>query len=327
MPNASFFSDWSRFGMLRADWPQQHPSLAVAYGTPPESFTKHAVRSATTPFGGWTDSRVLAEFNFQSHSIFSGLMNVSVARNGKRLSPDGDWISLCEIHEPTHDYLELECFLGDGFRIQRHFILAHEEEVMVIADSVLPRKEYYAQQRKKKPEKPSQAAPRIEYELRIPLSPWIRGQAGEPHGMERVLFSTSSSKEYPLLRILPLGLPEWDSDAASGELSFEEDSLVLRQFGNGVALFAPLFFEMNTSRIRYPYTWRRLSVGEKLEKASSDQAVGFRVQSHKNQYLLYRSLTEQRNRTVLGHNLVSDLFFGRFTKETGVETILEVEEE
>jgi hypothetical protein len=267
------------------------------------------------------------EFNYRSQTFFSGPENASIIRNGKTLVPDGNWISLCEIHEPTHDYLELECFLGEGFRVQRHFFLAHDEEILILADSILPRKEFYTQAGKKKSDKVLDESSRIEYELRIPLSPWVRIQPGEPQGTERILFSTSVSKETPLLRVLPLALPEWSTDEPSGELIFEENSLVLRQFGTGVALFAPLFFDLSPTRIRYPYTWRRLTVGEKREKATDDQAVGFRIQSHKSQYLFYRSLTEQRNRTVLGHNLVSDLFFGHFNKEHGIEAILEVEEE
>jgi len=269
----------------------------------------------------------MMEFNFQSQTIFSGPEQVSISRGGKKLTSDGDWTALCEIHEPTHEYLELECFLGDGFRIQRHFLLAHDEEILILADTVLPRKEFYAQAGKKKSEGALDDSARLEYELRIPLSPWMRGQGGKPHGTERVLFSTSVSKEGPLLRVLPLALPEWDTEQPTGELVFEENSLVLRQFGTGVALFTPLFFDLSASRIRYPYAWRCLTVGEKREKVTDDQAVGFRIQSHKSQYLFYRSLTEQRNRTVLGHNLVSDLFFGHFNMEHGVETILEVEEE
>jgi len=335
LPKSSLFSSWSRFAMLRPHWDHAHPSVAVAYGLgsgsagdQPANEQARCPRSQdVAPFGGWSDSRVCLELNFQSQTVFSGPESVSVVYGGKKLMPDGDWTSLCEIHEPTHDYLELECFLSDGFRIQRHFFLAHDEEILILADSVLPRKEFYTQTGKKKTDKTSGEPTRMEYELRLPLSPWMRGQPGQPHGTERVLFSTSVSKESPLLRVLPLALAERDTDQSTGELVFEENSLVLRQFGNGVALFAPLFFDLSPSRIRYPYLWRHLTVGEKREKATDDQAVGFRVQLHKNQYLFYRSLTEQRNRTVLGHNLVSDLFFGHFNKEHGVETILEVEEE
>ncbi|MCL2304111.1 MAG: hypothetical protein FWC43_02065 [Planctomycetaceae bacterium] len=323
LPRASFFSNWSRFAMLRPHWDHVHPSVAITYG----KALPNGESNAATPFGGWSDSRIGLELNFQSQTIFSGSENVSVVRGGKKLTTDGDWTSLCEIHEPTHDYLELECFLGEGFRIQRHFLLAHDEEILILADSVLPRKEFYTQAGKKKSDNALDESARLEYELRIPLSPWMRVQPGEPQGTERVLFSTSVSKERPLLRVLPLALPEWQSNISTGELVVEENSLVLRQFGTGVALFAPLFFDLSPSRIRYPYTWRQLSVGEKRERTTDDQAVGFRIQLHKNQYLFYRSLTEQRNRTVLGHNLVSDLFFGHFNKEHGVETILEVEEE
>ena len=321
LPKASFVSNWSRFAMLRPHWDHSQPSVTITYG---EALP---TRTSTTPFGGWSDSRIGLELNYQSQTIFSGAEQVSVVRGGKKLVPDGDWTSLCEIHEPTHDYLELECFLGEGFRIQRHFLLAHDEEILILADSILPRKEFYTQTGKKKSDKMLDEAARFEYELRIPLSPWMRVQPGEPHGTELVLFSTSASKGTPLLRVLPLALSEWDTDDPAGELTFEEHSLVLRQFGTGVALFAPLFFDLSPFRIRYPYTWRRLSIGERREQTTDDQAVGFRVQSHKSQYLFYRSLTEQRNRTVLGHNLVSDLFFGHFNKEHGVEAILEVEEE
>jgi hypothetical protein len=82
---------------------------------------------------------------------------------------------------------------------------------------------------------------------------------------------------------------------------------------------------LDTERLGKRYTWRQLTVGENLQKVRDDQAVGYRIQLGQEQFLLYRSLTSQANRTVLGHNLIDDFCFARFAPATGVEPLIAVE--
>jgi hypothetical protein len=53
--------------------------------------------------------------------------------------------------------------------------------------------------------------------------------------------------------------------------------------------------------------------------------VGFRIQVEHRQWLLYRSLTRPANRAVLGHNLISESLFARFTARGRVIPLVEVE--
>jgi hypothetical protein len=64
-----------------------------------------------------------------------------------------------------------------------------------------------------------------------------------------------------------------------------------------------------------------------MNKIQEDQAVGYRVQVNKEQFLLYRSMTPLANRTVLGHNLIDDFCFARFFPETGVEPLIVIDSE
>lgn len=347
LPETTYFSAWSGIGQLRSGWSFEEPALSVLYGELPPENRFHRPFAASSPFGGWSDSNVLVELNFRYQTVFTGPWNVAIRYGGQALQAKGAWTSLCEICESDHDYYEIECELSDGFRLQRHLLLAHDDEILIMADTVLPQKRCLEkirndfQARKAVPAKVGKTRPRsvsasesrplLEYESRIALSSSIRGQHGEPGANERVLYSRSHSKETPICRIVPLALPEWCAEAPSsspnGTLEIEGYSLSLRQYAEGIGLFAPLLFDLNPSRLRYPYTWRRLTVGENLEKVPHDKAVGFRVQLHRDQFLLYRSLSEAANRSVLGHNLVSDLYFARFDKTEGVQTIVEVEEE
>jgi hypothetical protein len=72
-------------------------------------------------------------------------------------------------------------------------------------------------------------------------------------------------------------------------------------------------------------TWRKLTVAESLETQPDDVAVGYRVQIGKEQWLIYRSLVEPANRTLLGHNLSTEALVARFDRTGEVEPLVEVE--
>ncbi len=86
----------------------------------------------------------------------------------------------------------------------------------------------------------------------------------------------------------------------------------------------PLWFDLNPKRFGKQRTWRQLTVAASLERVAEDVAVGYRVQSAKDQWLLYRSLDAPANRTVLGQNLSCEGLIGRFNKEGGVDEYFEI---
>jgi hypothetical protein len=66
-------------------------------------------------------------------------------------------------------------------------------------------------------------------------------------------------------------------------------------------------------------------VAESLKTQSPETAVGYRVAIGNRQWLIYRSLTPPRNRTLLGHNLSTEMLVTRFTRQGEIETLLEIE--
>jgi hypothetical protein len=86
-----------------------------------------------------------------------------------------------------------------------------------------------------------------------------------------------------------------------------------------------MLFDLDPQRSKKCRTWRRLTVSESLQALPRDAAVGFRAQSGSDQWLVYRSLGPAANRAVLGQNISSEFYAGRFKTEDGlVETWTEI---
>ena len=131
-------------------------------------------------------------------------------------------------------------------------------------------------------------------------------------------------KKQPL--VVPLALPEWKTDSRQGHLSQTALGLTLSQTGQGGALYAPVLFDLGGRRsVARRCTWRQLTVAENRTILPPYVAVGYRVQLNRRQWMLYRSLTSQANRTVLGQNLVSEFLFAEFLPNGMVQNLLEVE--
>ena len=74
-----------------------------------------------------------------------------------------------------------------------------------------------------------------------------------------------------------------------------------------------------------PATWRQLTIAENRQTLSPDLAVGYRVQVRNDHWLVYRSLGPRGNRTLLGHNLVSEFLVARFKTDGEIEPLVEIE--
>ncbi len=352
LPQESYFSDWSGMAVLKSGWEHDDASLTVVYDGADSPARRTGPVPDVAPFGGWTDAAVVAELNARSQTLSSGPWRTSIRFDDQPVEPDASrkknrvgcaltppeierhWNVVCEEIETAYDYLELECALSHHLRLQRHFLLMHDEELLLVADAVLP--EDVDSHR-------STHAGMIEYELSFPLGNTVHSDCGKHGKRETELLLIGppvpyGTKEVPLARILPLALPEWKSveivdsqnratGRVGGTLDVENGCLVHRLWAKGSGLFAPLVFDLSPARMKQPYTWRQLTVGENLQGVPRDLAAGFRLQFGKNHYLLYRSMTSTANRSVLGHNLVSDLLFARFTPAGQVEPILEVVKE
>ena len=86
-----------------------------------------------------------------------------------------------------------------------------------------------------------------------------------------------------------------------------------------------MFIDLKTRRFDKELTWRNLTVGERLEIQPGDVAVGYRVQVGRRQWVIYRSLAPPANRTVLGQNLSTEFFIGRFLPNGETEELIQVQ--
>lgn len=270
--------------------------------------------SASLDFRSQNDQSVLLEVAVQKEPILFGLWTFDVRLGGKTLPPAGQWTTICEHTERSCDYLEIDLPLAEDYRLQRSLLLDHKNKVLFVSDTVLADEEHKTNKT-------------LSYCAEFYVSPKL--QAKTSSEATEIEFRPSGRHTTSAFRVLPLALPEWrtakQTGLVSGTLIETDGTLILRQESTGRSLFAPLFFDLDTDRLGKRYTWRQLSVGENLQRVREDQAVGYRIQLGQEQFLLYRSLTPQASRTLLGHNLVDDFCFARFDPKTGVDPLIAVE--
>ena len=121
-------------------------------------------------------------------------------------------------------------------------------------------------------------------------------------------------------------IPEWRAEKRIGELAHSCEGLELRQSQGGGRLFAPLFADLDRRRYRKKLTWRQLTVAESLQVQPPEVAAGYRVAlGEHHQWLIYRSLAPKANRTLLGHNLSTEMLVARFDRSGKVDPLVEIE--
>jgi hypothetical protein len=260
-------------------------------------------RSAPRLAVSYAGSEVKIELDACGERLFAGPWNVETECDGKLAQVAGEWENLCWLSDKNCDFLELSIPLSEGLRLERQLLLARNDEVLYLADIVVS----------------ASGQPRnIKHSLGLPLD-------------ERVVWQPEGDTRDGVLRagksqaaVLPLALPEWRVDPRGGTLTAENGRLVLTQESTVRAMCCPLFFDLRPSRAKKERTWRQLTVAEWMEVLPRDVAVGYRAQSGRAQWLIYRSLGPAGNRTVLGHNIASEFCAGRF-RSGKFEEWLEIE--
>ena len=250
----------------------------------------------------YPDTSCRVELGCGKDVLFSGTWAFDLRIDGAPVVPTGEWTKQCWVSDKDMDYLELEITLSEGLRVQRHFLLAREDRFLLMADAVL--------------------APRLATINYCGTLPLASGVAVHQACETRECWLTGGK---PRATILPLALPEWRSDRRVGDLTSAFSRLELRQTVTGRALWAPLFIDLDRCRLDKPLTWRSLTIGEAREVQTSDAAVGYRVAIDKKQWVLYRSLTETRSRSLLGYNLRSETLVARFDSSGEIDPLIEVE--
>jgi hypothetical protein len=280
---------------------------------PPAAFNSELSQLAVlrTGWASWEErlavayheQQLAAELICGRDVVCSGTWSPEIEFDGARLAPESEWQEVCWVSDDDVDYLELEIFLSAGVRVQRHILLARQDHFLFVADAVLG-------------EKPGA----INYRSAMPLAPGVKFAAAKDSHEGQLI----GRRNYGL--VLPLALAEWRSEASPGALAVQNGRLELRQTASGAPrLFAPLFIDLAPRRFSRPYTWRRLTVAENRQIVPNESAVGYRVQVGGQQWLFYRSLGPRGNRTLLGHNLVTEFLAARFNRDGVAESLLEIE--
>ena len=234
--------------------------------------------------------------------LLGGQTMPEIRLGGQLLEPVSDFEVVCDEQNDDLDFLELEIELSRGVQLQRQFILSRNDDFLIVADAVL-----------------ATEVGGLDYRCKWPLAP---GVSGMQETETRELYLTAGKIQS---LVLPLALPEWKVARHNGQLDFDDDGLELRQNSSGRALYAPLVFDLSPKRSKRPRTWRPLTVAEQLKIVPSDVASAFRIQLDKQQWILYRSLAEQGNRTFMGENFNGELFLGSFDTNGQVKPLLQIE--
>ncbi len=253
----------------------------------------------------FSDSEICIEaLGKEGAAVLAGQWTAHVERDGQPQLQLDEWSEVCWFSDDDVDYLELEAKFGQHARLQRQALLFRKDRMLLLADALLC-------------DQPGAWSIRSH----MPL-------AGDAHfePAEKTtegVIATGSGRRY---LTLPLHLPEWRRQAAAGRLQAEQETLICEQQAHGQRLYAATLISLRGSHARKPVTWRHLTVGQDLRIVGDDEAVAFRVQIGKKQWVLYRSLEKPLRRTAIGMHTLSEFFAGRFDAEDGnLEPLLEVE--
>jgi hypothetical protein len=289
---AAVHGDWAELAVLQPGWQRGGPKLTLAY----------------------SEGSARIELEIAGELIWSGAWQFELEWQGKAVTIDSPWEEVCWVSDEDADYVEIEARLTDGFRLQRQIMLARKDRVLFLGDAVIGPTASHGNHAQE-----SNSPGRLSYTGRLPLAEGVRL---EPAAETREAWLIGAKAR---LAVLPLALAEWRVDPRRGELSAEGDQLVLRQSVVGRNLYAPLLVDLDRKRARRGLTWRQLTVVDARQIQKSDVAVGFRGQSGREQWLVYRSLAGVAARTVLGQNLATEFLFARFNRDGTAGRLVEIE--
>lgn len=250
----------------------------------------------------FSDRELRTELTTGGRVIWSGSSNPTLQVDGQALTATSDWTELCWFTDEDVDYLELEVDFEGGWAIQRQMLLARRDDFLLLADAVLG---------------PGES--KIQYDHRLPLADDISFIP------EEATHEGYLKNSRPLCTVLPLSLPEWRTAPTAGRLVMKDGQLQLSLSVTAARLYAPLLVDLSSRRWIEKRTWRQLTIAEHLEVQRTDIAAGFRVQLGRKQWLIYRSLGERANRTLLGQNLSQEFLVARFDSDGCIDELIEID--
>lgn len=234
--------------------------------------------------------------------LVDGPWQWGVTCDGERLQAEGPWASTCLESNRRATYFEITAPLPGGLQIERSVTILTRDRVVVMGDAITRRV--------------AGAGGRLQFTSTLPVGVGLEVDPAV-ETREAFLYDT-------MMRCLamPLGLPEWRS-AGRGGFEATAEGLTLTQEGQG-RLFAPVWLDCDPRRLGGQLTWRQLTVADTRVILPPSMAAGHRVQVGLDQWLLYRSLDEPRNRTLLGCNVSCGFVVGRVANSGVVRRAIEI---
>lgn len=250
--------------------------------------------------------------------LVAGPWQFRVRVGGREREPQGAWTVAAWESDRTVSFLEISAPLGDDMRFDRHLVVLPQEGIVLAADAIVARPVTHQPAAEHVAVHAGNGAARtdeIDYVGTMPLAAALDAESAA-ETREVVLYDTTTRG-----MALPLALHEWRTGTGG---TFEARAgLTLAQTGHG-RLYAPVWLDLDASRVGGPLTWRQLTVADTRRILPAWQAVGYRVQAGHDQWLVYRTLDAARNRTVLGCNVSCDFLVGRIRPRGTVARTLEI---
>ena len=238
------------------------------------------------------------------------------SKGGRPLETEGPWAVSCWESDQKATDLEIVAPLAGGLQIDRQIVLLPRDRVVLLADTITHRGSDQASDAVQGT-LGSQFEGGLRLESLVPLAATLEGEQAE-ETREVLVYDTK-----PRLMALPLALPEWKT-AGRGGFAVTPDGLVLDHQAVGSRCYSPLWLDLEPGRQGRPLTWRQLTVADTRQNLPPHQAAGFRIQEGSEQWLVYRTLDEPRNRTVLGCNISCGFLMGRIGRTGVVERAIEI---
>ena len=306
---------WTEKGLCERSLFDEEQKIAV--------FRSGWKRGAVRVLVSYRDESPYLEIVAGGQLVVAGRWDIELRCNGKELPLVGAWRRTWLDANDSAVYFEMSVDVEGGRRLERSVLLLPKDKVVLLADAVVVPELKHGDQS-------DLLAAEIQLQSSLSVSPSI---AIDPSEETCEVFGSDGKTRF---LAIPLALEEWrESCRGHGSLGMSGQRLQLKQRAEAGRLYAPLWIDCNARRLKQlqeqpecnQRTWRQLTVADTRETLRADQAVGFRVQSCLDQWFVYRSLDEARNRTALGCNMSSEFLVGRVAENGVVKRLLEVVED
>jgi hypothetical protein len=226
--------------------------------------------------------------------LIAGTWQWHLSLNSTSLVAEGPWQVTHYEEDDQAILIVISAAISGGLRLERHILMAHADRVVLLADAVVDATS-------------NATGGELFYRGCLPIP------AGIDRSFPEETRELTLGDPKPRAMVLPLAMCEWSSSRDTGAFHWNDEGqqLELEHRSPVRRLFAPLWVDLQPRRFLKQITWRQLTVADTRIILRPEQAAGFRIQSGQTQWLLYRSLDEPRNRTVLGCNLSSFFRLGK----------------